>query len=812
MSGTSADSPQKSVYQLVDKDGKPSVAAHTMPLWVDKSETDVFSLPTSGNKIESFVSGKEYFEDLIKVCDKATSEIYIAGWQVNWDAQLAEGLRLYDLLLRCAKRGVKIYVMPWNDTEPIQTYDDQTKIVLESINDTIAGHSKGHVYVSLSTSFANVNEIYFSHHQKQVIVDRKIGYVGGMDICYGRYDDDKFDLNPAADGRQVLNRYNPCVPAIKTKVDALLVDPDLMSGLSDSFGFKFRGKQYVKSAASGELEKIAKGGWQVPYNKAGTADVIADIHSVSSNKADTAELDESRQPRMPWQDIHARLEGPAVSPLLKNFIMRWNASTDDKSSRLKAEPAPAAYKNEGKAHVQVLRSAPANHCKEEFDANAGRRLQGGQKDIYIAMKNLIAKSTRFIYIENQFFVSDFGKIGGPAAALSAAASFIKEGKGGIGDKTLGLVRWKAEGSVDALPKNTILKCLLARLQKVILDDHSKPKFHVYITLPVHPEGPLTDGSIAVQVYYTMQTLVHGSHSLINGIRRLILARELKDKKDKNFARVLRANNSEYESISLDACAEYVTLMNLRNWKQIGKGYVTEQIYVHSKLMIVDDRFALLGSANVNDRSLLGERDSEIAILVMDDDTRRADINGQGSNQPVRVFAHELRSKIWAKLFGISAGKPHDAPELKKCVGEPGSQATWKAIQKRANENTVLYENAFPFIPRNLSAYAEQSASILPTWKGAIGSARGSLQSLLPSQTEFWAKPFIPKHPEKLSQIKGFITLIPLLWTEGENNRILYPTPLIVNNEGNPSDDTNGDGKLSLAQESSSMSDTLEEKV
>lgn len=34
-------------------------------------------------------------------------------------------------------------------------------------------------------------------------------------------------------------------------------------------------------------------------------------------------------------------------------------------------------------------------------------------------------------------------------------------------------------------------------------------------------------------------------------------------------------------------------------------------------MIVDDDIALIGSANINDRSLLGSRDSEIAIVVKD---------------------------------------------------------------------------------------------------------------------------------------------------------------------------------------------------
>jgi len=32
------------------------------------------------------------------------------------------------------------------------------------------------------------------------------------------------------------------------------------------------------------------------------------------------------------------------------------------------------------------------------------------------------------------------------------------------------------------------------------------------------------------------------------------------------------------------------------------------------MMIVDDQKVLIGSANINDRSMLGSRDSEIAVL------------------------------------------------------------------------------------------------------------------------------------------------------------------------------------------------------
>lgn len=37
------------------------------------------------------------------------------------------------------------------------------------------------------------------------------------------------------------------------------------------------------------------------------------------------------------------------------------------------------------------------------------------------------------------------------------------------------------------------------------------------------------------------------------------------------------------------------------------------IYVHAKGMIVDDEFIILGSANINQRSMAGSRDTEIAM-------------------------------------------------------------------------------------------------------------------------------------------------------------------------------------------------------
>ena len=46
--------------------------------------------------------------------------------------------------------------------------------------------------------------------------------------------------------------------------------------------------------------------------------------------------------------------------------------------------------------------------------------------------------------------------------------------------------------------------------------------------------------------------------------------------------------------------------------------VSEIVYVHSKLLIVDDKYVILGSANLNDRSMRGFHDSELAIIVEKD--------------------------------------------------------------------------------------------------------------------------------------------------------------------------------------------------
>ena len=105
--------------------------------------------------------------------------------------------------------------------------------------------------------------------------------------------------------------------------------------------------------------------------------------------------------------------------------------------------------------------------------------------------------------------------------------------------------------------------------------------------------------------------------------------------------------SIYEDLRLAGIenpSDYITFHGMRNHDVLMNKLVQEIIYVHSKLMIVDDRFVICGSANINDRSLLGDRDSELAAIITDTEF----IDSKFNNETVKVgkYAQSLRQKIF----------------------------------------------------------------------------------------------------------------------------------------------------------------------
>jgi len=80
--------------------------------------------------------------------------------------------------------------------------------------------------------------------------------------------------------------------------------------------------------------------------------------------------------------------------------------------------------------------------------------------------------------------------------------------------------------------------------------------------------------------------------------------------------------------------------------------VTEQIYVHSKIMVVDDLKVLIGSANINDRSMVGSRDTEICAVIETIFSKRVPGKINGSRCKVSPFARDLRLYLWKTMLGL----------------------------------------------------------------------------------------------------------------------------------------------------------------
>lgn len=83
--------------------------------------------------------------------------------------------------------------------------------------------------------------------------------------------------------------------------------------------------------------------------------------------------------------------------------------------------------------------------------------------------------------------------------------------------------------------------------------------------------------------------------------------------------ICRSSKSLYKRLAhISDIAHYLTFYSLRQHAQTPEKIpLTEILYIHSKLIIADDKRMIIGSANINDRSLNGERDSEIAIYIED---------------------------------------------------------------------------------------------------------------------------------------------------------------------------------------------------
>lgn len=209
-------------------------------------------------------------------------------------------------------------------------------------------------------------------------------------------------------------------------------------------------------------------------------------------------------------------------------------------------------------------------------------------------------------------------------------------------------------------ENSLTETLFRRISEAIKKQQT---FRVIICIPIHPCGDWKTPAIKHVLKYQYDTISRGGNSLLERLA------------------------SSFPSIDLN---QYISFNSLRTVDQLNFTAVSDQIYIHSKLMIVDDRKAIIGSANWNDRSMNGDRDSEICIIV--EDNRFVESRMNGEFYLASKFAHSLRKNLFLEHLGLDRSQKH-------LVVDPTISSTYNDLWRKTSfENNRLYNSMFPCIP------------------------------------------------------------------------------------------------------------------
>jgi phospholipase D1/2 len=345
-----------------------------------------FATERSDNFVKWHIDGHDYMWAMSEMLDNAKEAIFILDWWLTPELYLRRPpayhpeWRLDRVLKRKAEEGVRVYVVVYKEvTQTMSMSSKHTKNYLESLHPNITClRHPDHVGSKDSVEF-------WSHHEKVVVVDNHFACIGGLDLCFGRWDTHN---HPLAD-----------------------VHPT----------------DFSKTLFPGQ-----------DYNNARIMD-FQNVYNYASNGLSILD-----SPRMPWHDVHMTLTGPVVLDIVQHFVERWNeikkrkyrneervdwlslphnveASPNEAVSR---HPHREHWRDVGRRYKQRFHfSSPEEQeeygssedyrrpnpsscrvqvCRSVSDWSHGVLTEHSIQNAYI---ELIREAKHFIYIENQFFIS-----------------------------------------------------------------------------------------------------------------------------------------------------------------------------------------------------------------------------------------------------------------------------------------------------------------------------------------------------------------------------------------------------------------------
>ncbi|XP_007464776.1 PREDICTED: phospholipase D1 isoform X2 [Lipotes vexillifer] len=664
-----------------------------------------------------YVNAKGYFEDVANAMEEAKEEIFITDWWLSPEIFLKRPVvegnrwRLDCILKRKAQQGVRIFIMLYKEVElALGINSEYSKRTLM--------HLHPNIKVMRHPDHVSSSVYLWAHHEKLIIIDQSVAFVGGIDLAYGRWDDNEHRLTDVGSVKRVIgrpslssltaettesmeslslkdkNESNKNLPVLKTVDDA----DSKLKGIGKPRKFsKFslyrqlhrhhlRNTDSISSIDSasntGSIRSLQTGVGELHgetrfwHGKDYCNFVFKDWVQLDKPFADF--IDRHSTPRMPWHDIASAVHGKAARDVARHFIQRWNFTKIMKpkyrslsypfllpKSQTTAHELKHQVPGSVHANVQLLRSAA--------DWSAGIKYH--EESIHAAYVYVIENSKHYIYIENQFFIS----------CSDDKVVFNKVG--------------------DAIA------------QRILKAHRESQRYRVYVVIPLLPgfEGDIsTGGGNALQaiMHFNYRTMCRGENSILGQLKAEIGNQWI----------------------------NYISFCGLRTHAELEGNLVTELIYVHSKLLIADDNTVIIGSANINDRSMLGKRDSEMAVIVQDAETVPSVMDGK--EYQAGHFALGLRLQCFRVVLGYLSDPSED-------IQDPVSDKFFKEVWvSTAARNATIYDKVFRCLPND------------------------EVHNLIQLRY-FISKPILAKEDpiraeEELKKIRGFLVQFPFYFLSEEN--------------------------------------------
>uniref|UniRef100_A0A4W3J0T4 Phospholipase n=1 Tax=Callorhinchus milii TaxID=7868 RepID=A0A4W3J0T4_CALMI len=592
-----------------------------------------------------FVNGSSYFSAVADALEQAKAEIFIADWWLSPEIYLKRPAKddywqLDNVLKRKAEQGVKIFVLLYKEVElALGINSDYSKRTLTSLHSNIT--------VMRHPDHVSSTVLLWAHHEKLVVIDQSVAFLGGIDLAYGRFDDHEYRLTDLENPDQVDHKSE----AGKTQ--------QVRSG----GGRHQESEDFSNEKPKEHLLIPDQTNQKFWLGKDYCNFILKDW--VQLDKPFEDFIDRCTTPRMPWRDIGVVVHGGAARDVARHFIQRWNFTKIVKAkykaplfpyllprSHDTADKLPFVIPDCVTSNVQVSSNLSCRwHCVK----------------CIVTQKPLIKFGSTFLSVI--FFEEDLRSL-------------------------------------------MVLHIAHVLINLFIFFLSAGKTYRVYILVPLLPgfQGDITTGggnSIQTILHFTFRTMCRGEHSII-------------------------------ERLKLDMgddWVKYISFAGLRTNAELDNKLVTELIYVHSKMLIADDRQVIIGSANINDRSMLGKRDSEMAVLV--EDTEMVTSIMDGEEYQAGKFALRLRLQCFKVQLGIL---DEHTPDIQDPVSDRFFQEIWNAT---ATTNAAIYDQVFGCLPSN----SVRSLSMLRDFVSTPVLAAED-----PEQAR-----------EKLKSIRGFLVQYPLFF-------------------------------------------------